>query len=166
MLRAALGNSRRKSYRPSCRLCVKHITYHHSKAATVSALGAVDCPRPAKVQELNAWNGFIGGAAGAWPLAARAAAGVAGDRYDGPERADPQRHGCLRIAMRTVRLVLAGAIAALALTLGSQGARAQPNPEPMIFFLAKGERDACGPGCSEWIAAEGMFDGPQVERRF
>jgi len=36
----------------------------------------------------------------------------------------------------------------------------------MIFFVAKGERNACGPGCSEWIAAEGMFEGPQVEQRF
>ena len=66
--------------------------------------------------------------------------------------------------MRAVRLVLAGTAAVLA--LGSHGARAQPNPEPMIFFVAKGEPNACGPGCSEWIAAEGMFDGPQVERRF
>ena len=63
-------------------------------------------------------------------------------------------------------LAVAGTAAALALALGSHGARAQPNPEPMIFFLAKGERDACGPGCSEWIAAEGMFEGPQVEQRF
>src|SRR5262245_36215074 len=68
--------------------------------------------------------------------------------------------------MRTARLALAGTAAALALTLGSQGAPTQPNPEPMIFFVAKGERDVCGPGCSEWIAAEGMFDGPEVERRF
>jgi hypothetical protein len=68
--------------------------------------------------------------------------------------------------MRTVRLVFAGTSAALVLTLGSHGAPAQPNPEPMIFFVAKGEPNACGPGCSEWIAAEGMFDGPQVERRF
>ena len=66
--------------------------------------------------------------------------------------------------MRAVRLVLAGTAAVLA--LGSHGAAAQPNPEPMIFFVAKGEPNACGPGCSEWIAAEGMFDGPQVERRF
>ena len=36
----------------------------------------------------------------------------------------------------------------------------------MIFFVAKGERDVCGPGCSEWIAAEGRFEGPEVERRF
>lgn len=28
----------------------------------------------------------------------------------------------------------------------------------MVFYLAKGEADACGPGCSEWIAAEGGFD--------
>ena len=68
--------------------------------------------------------------------------------------------------MRAIRLVLAGNAAALAVTLGSYGAMAQQNPEPMIFFVAKGEPNACGPGCSEWIAAEGTFDGPQVERRF
>jgi len=30
--------------------------------------------------------------------------------------------------------------------------------DPMIFYLAKGEPDACGQGCNEWIAAEGAFD--------
>lgn len=30
--------------------------------------------------------------------------------------------------------------------------------QPMIFFLAKGAPNACGAGCSEWIAAEGMID--------
>jgi hypothetical protein len=30
--------------------------------------------------------------------------------------------------------------------------------QPMIFFVAKGEPNACGPGCSEWIAAEGPID--------
>ena len=29
---------------------------------------------------------------------------------------------------------------------------------PMALYLAKGQPDACGPGCSEWIAAEGIFD--------
>jgi hypothetical protein len=29
---------------------------------------------------------------------------------------------------------------------------------PMVFYLARGEGDACGPGCSEWIAAEGDID--------
>jgi hypothetical protein len=36
---------------------------------------------------------------------------------------------------------------------------------PMVFFLAKGEADACGPGCREWIAAEGVFD-PGAGSRF
>jgi hypothetical protein len=29
---------------------------------------------------------------------------------------------------------------------------------PIVFYLAKGEPHACGPGCSEWIAAEGAID--------
>jgi hypothetical protein len=36
---------------------------------------------------------------------------------------------------------------------------------PIIFVVAHGDADACGPGCSEWIAAEGMFD-PGAEKRF
>jgi hypothetical protein len=30
--------------------------------------------------------------------------------------------------------------------------------QPMTFVVAKGDPGACGPGCSEWIAAEGGFD--------
>jgi hypothetical protein len=69
---------------------------------------------------------------------------------------------------RTVCFGLAGTAAVLASTFGSHRAPALPNPslEPMIFFVAKGERNVCGPGCSEWIAAQGMFDGLGVERRF
>jgi hypothetical protein len=37
--------------------------------------------------------------------------------------------------------------------------------EPMIFVVAHGAPNACGPGCSDWIAAEGMFD-KGVEPRF
>jgi hypothetical protein len=37
--------------------------------------------------------------------------------------------------------------------------------QPMIFYLAKGDADACGAGCSEWIAAEGHFD-PAAAQRF
>jgi len=29
---------------------------------------------------------------------------------------------------------------------------------PVVFFIAKGEADACGPGCGEWIAADGAID--------
>jgi hypothetical protein len=36
--------------------------------------------------------------------------------------------------------------------------------EPMIFFVAKGEPNACGPSCSEWIAADGMFDAGAPRR--
>jgi len=34
----------------------------------------------------------------------------------------------------------------------------------MIFFVAKGEPNACGPGCSEWIAAEGAIDSDAPKR--
>jgi len=45
----------------------------------------------------------------------------------------------------------------------AQGDRASPSAssilsKPMIIYLASGARDACGPGCSEWIAAEGAFN--------
>ena len=43
-------------------------------------------------------------------------------------------------------------------------AAASPKRPPMIFFLAKGARDACGPGCSEWIAAEGTIDAGAPKR--
>ena len=67
-----------------------------------------------------------------------------------------------------MRLPLAAPILALVVAALSGGAaRAQPCPlanpldvlkTPMTFYLAKGSPDACGPGCSEWIAAEGAFD--------
>jgi hypothetical protein len=34
----------------------------------------------------------------------------------------------------------------------------RPLPPPMVFFLARGEPGSCGPGCSEWIAADGTID--------
>src|SRR5262249_31011196 len=37
--------------------------------------------------------------------------------------------------------------------------RALMQQQAMIFFVAKGDAGACGRGCSEWIAAEGMIDG-------
>lgn len=35
---------------------------------------------------------------------------------------------------------------------------------PMALYLAKEEADTCGPGCSEWIAAEGRFDESSAQR--
>ena len=64
------------------------------------------------------------------------------------------------------------AIAVLAVLPAATAAFAQPaqksrggfKHEPMIFFVAKGAADACGPGCDTWIAAEGTFD-PDVHER-
>jgi hypothetical protein len=41
---------------------------------------------------------------------------------------------------------------------------AQLNQRPLIFFVAKGGPDACGSGCSKWIAADGMIDSGAAER--
>jgi hypothetical protein len=35
---------------------------------------------------------------------------------------------------------------------------------PMVFYDAHGNPDACGPGCSEWIAAEGQIDNDSANR--
>jgi hypothetical protein len=35
---------------------------------------------------------------------------------------------------------------------------------PIVFFVARGEPNACGPGCQEWIAAEGTFDSDAEPR--
>jgi hypothetical protein len=66
------------------------------------------------------------------------------------------------------------ALALTVLVALSGTALAQPAPaskprgsfkhEPMIFFVAKGAPDSCGPGCDTWIAAEGTFDGAVHER--
>lgn len=39
-----------------------------------------------------------------------------------------------------------------------------PLKNPMIFYLARGEPNSCGPGCSEWIAAEGTLANGTAER--
>ena len=36
--------------------------------------------------------------------------------------------------------------------------------EPMIFVVATGEPNACGRGCSEWIAGQGRFDEGAAQR--
>jgi hypothetical protein len=66
-------------------------------------------------------------------------------------------------------VVLAAPIAALSESADAQKSKsapksAAPKSPPMIFYLAKGDDDACGPGCSEWIAAEGQFDADTAQR--
>src|SRR5262249_51328077 len=69
-------------------------------------------------------------------------------------------------------LVLAGSLTGAAAAPGADAAAREKvkaiyermKRQPMVFFVAKGGPNACGPGCSEWIAAEGMIDPDAAER--
>src|ERR1700704_5261593 len=41
---------------------------------------------------------------------------------------------------------------------------AKVQSEPLIFVVATGEPNACGRGCTEWIAGEGQFDEGAAQR--
>jgi hypothetical protein len=63
-------------------------------------------------------------------------------------------------------------LAAVVVTADFAFAQANPKPggapdlskSPMVFYWAVGRPGACGPGCSEWIAAEGYFDTGAARR--
>jgi hypothetical protein len=61
-----------------------------------------------------------------------------------------------------LRLVLLSACISSALAAGANAAPVEPQSAPgwppIVFYVAKGEPNACGAGCSEWIAAEGTID--------
>lgn len=40
----------------------------------------------------------------------------------------------------------------------------RPLRQPMVFYVATGGPDACGPGCSTWIAAEGTIETGTADR--
>lgn len=58
---------------------------------------------------------------------------------------------------------IGGATAVAAETDPAKPAGANKASE-IIFFPARGEANACGPGCSEWIAAEGKIDAGAASR--
>jgi hypothetical protein len=67
--------------------------------------------------------------------------------------------GIISLVLSACALAAAPAASALA-----QSAPRPPGPEskpspPIVFYVARGEPDSCGPGCREWIAAEGKIDG-------
>src|SRR5436305_31759 len=74
----------------------------------------------------------------------------------------------------TSRITLIALIAAI--TLGAPALAQSPadparkadpkeaDPPPIVFFVAKGELGACGPGCGEWIAADGTIDRSAGQR--
>jgi hypothetical protein len=72
--------------------------------------------------------------------------------------------------LRAAVAVIAGAAVASIQIHAALAAKRAPseydelNNTPLLFYLAKGAPNACGPGCSEWIAAEGYFDAGAPER--
>src|SRR5262245_61770761 len=61
-----------------------------------------------------------------------------------------------------LHVVLLASCILSALAAGVQAAPVEPQPAnpwpPIVFYVAKGEPNACGSGCREWIAAEGTID--------
>src|SRR5581483_1483724 len=45
-----------------------------------------------------------------------------------------------------------------------QALLAKIKQQPLTFFVAAGPANACGPGCSSWIAADGYFDSDAGKR--
>jgi hypothetical protein len=75
------------------------------------------------------------------------------------------RAWCLRT------IILGGLISLHACGLAAAQTAARPPvggigelPDAMIFYVAHGAADACGPGCSEWIAAEGTVEWDTLKR--
>lgn len=72
-------------------------------------------------------------------------------------------------ALAALLVLVCGSATAQTLTRPSQPARARPAARPfqihpIVFYVAKGAADACGPGCDTWIAIEGQFDGNAAAR--
>jgi hypothetical protein len=67
-----------------------------------------------------------------------------------------------------LREVLAVAVLILfpgtAMTASSGAPASLDHLPPMVFYVAKGAPDACGPGCDSWIALEGMVDAGAADR--
>jgi hypothetical protein len=63
-----------------------------------------------------------------------------------------------RIALASVAFMLANVALAQAPAEPPQKSEKAAERPPIAFFVAEGEPDACGPGCSAWIAAMGPID--------
>lgn len=74
-----------------------------------------------------------------------------------------------RIALAAMLLWALGLAAALPSTAQPQVRRkadlqTKLAKQPLTFFLARGAEDSCGPGCRDWIAADGQFDEGSAAR--
>ena len=77
----------------------------------------------------------------------------------------------MRIVLAALSFALSFAVAPGGEALGQATSAVPPASDsikllkmPMVFYVARGEPDICGPGCNEWIAAEGEFDAGAVAR--
>ncbi|HEY6256569.1 MAG TPA: hypothetical protein VIY51_12325, partial [Xanthobacteraceae bacterium] len=75
----------------------------------------------------------------------------------------------LAIALAALVSTIAGVASVTAQTTSVPAKTASPAPSPeampdIEFYLARGEANACGRGCSEWIVAEGKIDGGAAQR--
>ena len=61
-------------------------------------------------------------------------------------------------------LVLSCGPASSAFAAASRPAPREAPVPPMVFYVAKGAPNACGPGCDHWIAAEGQVDAAAAPR--
>ncbi|MGY8660851.1 hypothetical protein Q3C01_00600 [Bradyrhizobium sp. UFLA05-109] len=72
--------------------------------------------------------------------------------------------------MSSIRTIIASCVLALAAGGIAQAQQRPPigvfgsPPNAMIFYVAHGPAGACGPGCSDWIAAEGTVQWDSYKR--
>jgi hypothetical protein len=72
--------------------------------------------------------------------------------------------------MSFIRTMIVNGVLALVAATGAQAQQRPPiglygsPPDAMIFYVAHGPAGACGPGCSDWIAAEGTVQWDSYKR--
>jgi hypothetical protein len=75
-----------------------------------------------------------------------------------------------RLSMSLIRTIIVSGVLALVATIAAQAQQRPPiglygsPPDAMIFYVAHGPADSCGPGCSDWIAAEGAVQWDSYKR--
>ncbi|MBR0817398.1 hypothetical protein [Bradyrhizobium liaoningense] len=72
--------------------------------------------------------------------------------------------------MSFIRTMIVNGVLALVAATAAQAQQRPPiglygsPPDAMIFYVAHGPAGACGPGCSDWIAAEGTVQWDSYKR--
>jgi hypothetical protein len=74
------------------------------------------------------------------------------------------QRGVVSLILSTCLIVTAPAVVASAPSAPPDAKPSEAATPPITFYVAKGAPGACGPGCQEWIAAEGKFDAESEPR--